>query len=257
MRERQIDPLNQLDLHGHTAVVTGAASGIGYATAERLLASGARVVLWDANRVGVEAAAKALGDNVVHTAAVDITNRDATAEAARSSHETAGTIDILVNSAGIAGGDGPAWEFDPDAWDRMIAVNLTGQFLVCRALLPQMIAGGWGRIVNVASVAGKEGNPLAAAYSASKAGLIGFTKSLAKELIDTGVLANVVTPGITETPLLDGVPQSRIDYMISRIPMGRMGKADEIAAMIAWLCSEDCSFSTGAVFDASGGRATY
>ena len=249
--------MNQIDLRGRTAVVTGAASGIGYATAERLLASGARVVLWDADGDGLAAARKALGQDVVHAAAFDITDREATAEAARSSQQAADTIDILVNSAGIAGGGGRAWEVDPDAWDRMIAVNLTGQFLVCRALLPQMIAGGWGRIVNVASVAGKEGNPSAAAYSASKAGLIGFTKSLAKELIGTGVLANVVTPGVIETPLLEHVPQDRIDYMVSKIPMGRMGQAHEAAAMIAWLCSDDCSFSTGAVFDLSGGRATY
>ena len=249
--------MNQLDLHGRKAVVTGGASGIGYATAERLIDSGARIVLWDVDQDGLRTAHKALGQDVIAVAAVDIADRDATTDAARVSVEAAGTIDILVNAAGIAGGGGRVWEVDPDTWDRMIAVNLTGQFLVCRALLPQMIASGWGRIVNVASVAGKEGNPMASAYSASKAGLIGFTKSLAKELVETGVLVNAVTPGIVDTALLKGVPQDRIDYMLSKIPMGRMGQANEVAAMVAWLCSDDCSFSTGAVFDLSGGRATY
>ncbi len=249
--------MNEFDLHGHTAVVTGAASGIGLATARRLIDARAGVVLWDRDRSNLDRAAASLGNNVLAAVQVDIADRQSVADAALTSIEHADRIDILVNSAGIAGGGGLVWEYDLDAWDRMIAVNLTGQFLVCRALLPHMIKGGWGRIVNVASVAGKEGNPKASAYSAAKAGLIGFTKSLAKELAGTGVLVNVVTPGIIDTELLDNVPQERIDYMVAKIPMGRMGAADEVAAMITWLCSEDCSFSTGAVFDLSGGRATY
>ena len=250
--------MTKFDLHGRTAVVTGAASGIGLATARCLIDASARVILWDRDEQILDRASTSLGNGVLAALPVDIADRDSVADAAATSSDHADHIDILVNSAGIgSGGGGPVWDYDLDAWDRMIAVNLTGQFLVCRALLPHMMKGGWGRIVNVASVAGKEGNPNVSAYSAAKAGLIGFTKSLAKELADTGVLVNVVTPGIIKTALLDNVPQDRIDYMVSKIPMGRMGTAEEVAAMITWLCSDDCSFSTGAVFDLSGGRATY
>ena len=224
--------MNEYDLDGRTAVVTGAASGIGLATARRLIDARAGVILWDRDKSNLDRAAASLGAGVLAAVQVDIADRRSVADAAATSSDHADGIDIVVNSAGIAGGGGPVWDYDLDAWDRMIAVNLTGQFLVCHALVPHMMTGGWGRIVNVASVAGKEGNPNASAYSAAKAGLIGFTKSLAKELADTGVLVNVVTPGIIKTALLDNVPQDRIDYMVSKIPMGRMGTAEEVAAMI-------------------------
>ena len=249
--------MNRIDLADRSAVITGGASGIGLATAKRVIESGAAVVLWDQDGDALAQARSSLGEAVRGVAVVDISDPDAVELAVKETNEAVGVTQIVVNSAGIGGGGNNVWEYDIETWNRMIAINLTGQFLVCRALLPQMIESGWGRIVNVASVAGKEGNPKACAYSAAKAGLIGFTKSLAKELAHTRVLVNVVTPAIIDTPLLKHVPRDRIDYMLSKVPMGRMGTAGEIAAMITWLCSEDCSFSTGAVFDLSGGRATY
>ena len=248
--------MNRIDLADRSAVITGGASGIGLATAKRVIESGAAVVLWDQDGDALAQARSSLGEAVRGVAVVDISDPDAVELAVKETNEAVGVTQIVVNSAGIGGGGNNVWEYDIETWNRMIAINLTGQFLVCRALLPQMIESGWGRIVNVASVAGKEGNPKACAYSAAKAGLIGFTKSLAKELAHTRVLVNVVTPAIIDTPLLKHVPRDRIDYMLSKVPMGRMGTAGEIAAMITWLCSEDCSFSTGAVFDLSGGRAT-
>ena len=248
--------MNQIDLADKAAVITGGASGIGFASAERFIRSGARVALWDRDQQGLEGARTALGAEV-ETALVDISDPDSVESAVETTTDALGSVQIVVNSAGIGGGGTNVWEYDVSDWNRMLAINLTGQFLVCRALIPQMLESGWGRIVNVASVAGKEGNPRASAYSAAKAGLIGFTKSLAKELAHTNVLANVVTPAIIDTPLLENVAEERINYMLSKVPLGRMGTAQEIAAMITWLCSDDCSFSTGAVFDLSGGRATY
>jgi len=243
------------DFTGRTAVVTGGASGIGLACARRLIEAGARTILWDSDAAGLDAAVAALGE-AAQGQALDITDEAAIAAAAAQA-AASGPVQILVNSAGIGGSGQPVWEVDVALWRRMIEINLTGQFLVCRALAPAMIASGWGRIVNIASVAGKEGNPNAAAYSASKAGLIGLTKSLGKELIGTGVLANCVCPAVIETPMIDQVTPEQMAYMSAKIPMGRLGQPDEVAALVAWLSSEDCSFSTGGVYDISGGRATY
>ena len=243
------------DFTGRTAVVTGGASGIGLACARRLLEAGARTILWDRDAAGLDAALAGLGQGA-SAQVLDITDENAIAAAA-SQAAASGPVQILVNSAGIGGSGQPVWQVDVAAWRRMIEINLTGQFLVCRALAPAMIASGWGRIVNIASVAGKEGNPNASSYSASKAGLIGFTKSLGKELIGTGVLANCVCPAVIETPMIDQVTPEQMAYMTAKIPMGRLGQPDEVAALVAWLASEDCSFSTGAAYDLSGGRATY
>ena len=250
--------MNQLDLRGRVAVITGGARGIGYAAAARALRSGAAVALWDVDAEKLRSAhveLSALG--VVSSAHVELTDGPSVDAAASSTMGAHQRIDILVNNAGITGGNAPAWELDPTVWRRVLDVNLTAPFLTCRAVIPHMLAGGYGRIVNVASVAGKEGNPNAAHYSASKAGLIGFTKSLAKELAGKNVIVNCVTPAAAKTEILSQMTQEHIDYMLARIPMGRFVEVEEIAALICWLASEDCSFSTGGVFDISGGRATY
>jgi 3-oxoacyl-[acyl-carrier protein] reductase len=250
--------MNQLDLQQRVAVITGAARGIGYATARRALQSGAAVSLWDVDSGKAESARQELSAlGTVSAQAVELTDVSSVQAAAAATIATHGGIDILVNNAGIAGGNGPAWELDPDVWRRVIEVNLVGCFLACRAVIPHMLARGYGRIVNIASIAGKEGNPNASHYSASKAGLIGFTKSLGKELAPRNVLANCVTPAAANTEIFSQMQQAHIDYMLARIPMGRFVEVDEIAALVCWLASEDCSFSTGAVFDISGGRATY
>ena len=250
--------MTTIDLTGRTAVVTGAARGIGHAIAERLLASGARVSIWDRDAAALDIAARDLSERgEVHTAAVDVTDDAAIDAAVQSTVERFGGIDILVNNAGIAGGTKPSWEFTPAEWRQVIEVDLTGVFLCCRAVVPVMRPRGWGRIVNVASIAGKEGNPNAAHYSAAKAGVIGFTKALGKELATTGILVNCITPAVIETDILQQITQQHIDYMRSKIPMGRFGKKEEAAALVAWLCSDECSFTTGGVFDLSGGRATY
>ncbi|MBK9361187.1 MAG: SDR family oxidoreductase [Rubrivivax sp.] len=246
--------MNQIDLKGRVAVITGGAQGIGYATAERFLKSGAAVVLWDIDAARLDEAVgtlSALGS--ARGQAVELTDDAAVAAATAA----AGRIDILVNNAGITGGNGPTWELDPAVWRRVIDVNLVGPFLTCRHVAPVMIRQGYGRIVNIASVAGKEGNPNASHYSASKAGLIALTKSLGKELAQKNVLVNAIAPAAAKTAIFDQMAQTHIDYMLSKIPMGRFVTVDEIAAMAAWLASEDCSFSTGAVFDITGGRSTY
>lgn len=246
--------MNQIDLKGRTAVVTGGAQGIGHAIASRLLASGARVVLWDIDRARLDAAVAELGrQGAVMGDVVELTDDAAVAAATAK----AGEVDILVNNAGITGGNATTWELDPAVWRRVIEVNLVAPYLTCRHLAPKMAARGWGRIVNIASVAGKEGNPNASHYSASKAGLIALTKSLAKELATKNVLVNAVTPAVAKTAMFEQMTEQHIAYMLGKIPMGRFLMPDEIAAMVAWLCSEDCSFSTGAVFDITGGRATY
>jgi len=250
--------MNTIDLKGRTAIVTGGARGIGFAVAQKLLASGAAVALWDIDSTALAKAIASLKQaGRVYAAVVDVTDAASIGSAVDALIRDAGKIDILVNNAGITGGNAPLWELPPDVWRRVVDVNLIGPYLTCRAVVPHMIAKGYGRIVNIASIAGKDGNPNASHYSASKAGLIGLTKSLAKELATKGVLVNCVTPAAAKTEMFDQMKQEHIDYMLAKIPMNRFLAVEELAAMIAWLSSEDCSFSTGAVFDISGGRAVY
>ncbi|TXC66793.1 SDR family oxidoreductase [Piscinibacter aquaticus] len=249
--------MNQLDLNGRVAIITGGAQGIGYATAERMLLSGASVVLWDIDAKALAAAKEALSSlGSVDGRAVELTDEAAVTAATGAVMRAHGRIDILVNNAGITGGNATTWELKPEVWRRVVEVNLIAPYLTCRAVVPQMLQRGYGRIVNVASVAGKEGNPNASHYSASKAGLIALTKSLAKELATQGVIVNAVSPAAAKTAIFDQMSEQHINFMLSKIPMGRFVQVDEIAALIGWLASEDCSFSTGAVFDISGGRAT-
>jgi 3-oxoacyl-[acyl-carrier protein] reductase len=243
---------------GRHAVVTGGAAGIGLAIARRLAAGGASLTLWDRDAAQLQSAKLALGGSAtVHCVVVDVSSTDQVDAARDATIEGGGAVDILVNSAGITGPNTTVCDYPVEDWDRVMAVNLRGPFLACRALVPQMQARNYGRIVNIASVAAKEGNPNASAYSASKAGLVALTKSLGKELAQTGVRVNCVTPAAVQTGMFAQMTQQHIDYMLSKIPMNRFGQPDEIAALVAWLASEDCSFSTGAVFDISGGRATY
>ena len=249
--------MNAIDLKGRIAIVTGGARGIGFAIAQRMLRSGAQVALWDIDAAAMDEAARPLQDSgVVYVRAVDVTDESSVGSHGLA-HAYLGKADILVNNAGITGGNAPLWELAPDMWRRVIDVNLIGPYLTCRAMVPHMIASGYGRIVNIASIAGKEGNPNASHYSASKAGLIALTKSLGKELATTGVLVNCITPAAAKTEMFAQMKQEHIDYMLSKIPMNRFVAVDEIAAMAAWLASSECSFSTGAVFDISGGRAVY
>jgi 3-oxoacyl-[acyl-carrier protein] reductase len=248
--------MNRLDLEGRGAIVTGGASGIGFATAQRMIGSGASVALWDVSREALDAATASLGA-AAHAWRVDITSEADVASALADTVARLGRISALVNSAGITGPNLPTWEYPVEAWQQVMNVNLTGTFLCCRAVVPHMLAQGYGRIVNIASVAGKEGNPNAPAYSASKAAVIGLTKSLGKELAAKGITVNCVTPAAVRTAIFDQMTPAFIEFMLSKIPMGRFGTVDEIAAMVAWLCTEECSFTTGAVFDLSGGRATY
>ena len=250
--------MNQIDLQGRVAVITGGAQGIGYAIAERMLASGASVVLWDADEAKLAEAKGMLGGpGRVFTDKVELTSEAEVAAATERTLKATQQIDILVNNAGITGGNATTWELAPDVWRRVIEVNLIAPYLVCRAVVPHMIAAKYGRIVNIASVAGKEGNPNASHYSASKAGVIALTKSLGKELATKGVLVNAVSPAAAKTAMFATMTQQHIDFMLSKIPMGRFLEVGEAAAMVAWLSSEECSFTTGSVFDLSGGRATY
>jgi 2-dehydro-3-deoxy-L-rhamnonate dehydrogenase (NAD+) len=256
--KRRVRPMNAIDLKNRTAIVTGGARGIGFAIAKRMLASGAAVALWDIDAAALEQAAVVLkGAGRVQGQVVDVTDEAAVAGAVAALKRDLGKIDILVNNAGITGGNAPLWELAPEVWRRVIEINLIAPYLICRAVVPHMVAARYGRIVNIASIAGKEGNPNASHYSASKAGLIALAKSLAKELAATGVLVNCVTPAAARTELFAQMSKEHIDYMLSKIPMNRFVEVDEIAALAAWLASEDCSFSTGAVFDISGGRAVY
>ena len=250
--------MNNIDLKGKRAIVTGAARGIGFAIAERLLQSGATVTLWDIelpNLGKAQADLKSAGN--VFSVEVDVTQENSIKRGVELTYEHMGAVEILINNAGITGGNATVWDMGITEWQKVLDIDLTGVFLCCRALAPQMMSKGYGRIVNIASIAGKEGNPNAAHYSAAKAGVISLTKSLGKEMVETGVLCNCVTPAVIETPMLDQMTDQHKDYMVSKIPLNRMGKPEEVAALVAWLASEDCSFSTGAVFDISGGRATY
>jgi len=248
---------NTIDLSGRRAIVTGGASGIGMETSRRLLASGlAALTIWDRNEEALADARAALGQEV-RTRAVDVSDPDSVDAATRQAHEAMGGIDILVNSAGITGPNMTVWDYPVQDWRAVIDVNLSGTYFCLRSVLPIMKAARYGRVVNIASVAGKEGNPNASAYSASKAGVIALTKSAAKELVRDGVIVNCVTPAAVETPMFAQMTKEFIDFMLSKIPMGRFGTPQEIAALIAWLCSEEMTFSTGAAFDISGGRSTY
>ena len=248
--------MNQLDLKGRHAVITGGAVGLGYGIAQRMLASGATVTLWDRNAEALAQAKAALGTGV-DTVQVDVAAHASVAQAARETGAAHAAVDILVNSAGITGPNVKLWDYPPEAWEQVQQVNVNGLFFCCREIVPLMRAKNYGRIVNIASVAGKDGNPNASAYSASKAAVIGLTKSLGKELADTGIRVNCITPAAVKTPIFDQMTPEHIAFMLSKIPMGRFGQVEEIAALVAWLCTEDCSFSTGAVFDLSGGRAVY
>ncbi len=233
--------MNQLDFKGKTAVVTGGMQGIGAAIVKRLESSGAKVAIWDLD----------------HADKVDVSSPSSVEKAVERSLKQLGKIDVLVNNAGIAGPTVPVVDYPVAEWERVLKIDLTGPFLCCRAVAPHMVKQKYGRIVNIASIAGKEGNPNASAYSAAKAGVIALTKSLGKELAQSGVLVNCVTPAAAKTAIFDQISQQHIDYMLSKIPMARFVTADEIASLVCWLASGDCAFSTGGVFDISGGRATY
>jgi len=240
---------------GRTAIITGGASGLGRAVAKRFVAEGGKVALWDVNADWLAAAKTEVG--AAHIVSVDVSDAAAVAAAAGETAAALGRVDVLVCSAGITGATAPVHEYPLDSWERVVSINLNGLFYCCRSVVPHMLANGYGRIVNVASVAGKEGNPNASAYSASKAGVIGLTKSLGKELAGKGIIANALTPATFESPILDQLPASQVDYMRSKIPMGRLGEAEESAAMILFMASEECSFTTASTFDTSGGRTTY
>jgi len=250
--------MNQYDFAGKVAVVTGGAQGIGLAVVTRLLAGGASVAIWDRDPQALrEAAASLAGQGTVHTVAVDITDWASVQVACTDTSAALGPVSILVNSAGIAGANAPTVDYPQEEWQQVININLTGTFHVNKALVKGMIERGYGRIVNIASIAGKEGNPNASAYSASKAGVMALTKSLGKETAGQNIAVNAVTPAAAKTRIFDQMSQQHIDYMLSKIPRGRFLQLDEAASLVCWLASEENSFTTGAVFDLSGGRATY
>lgn len=245
------------DFSNRVAIVTGAARGIGLATARRLASGGAKIAMLDRDTAALELALAGFNEGCARAWTIDMKDSAAVEIVFKEVRNDFGRIDILVNNAGIGGPSKPATEYSDVDWHRVMSVNLDGAFWACRAVVPTMVSAGWGRIVNVASIAGKEGNPNACAYSASKGGLIALTKSLAKELAKTGVAVNCVASAGVNTEILQQVSQEKVDYMLSRIPMGRFAEPEEVAALIAWLSSQECSFSTGAVYDLSGGRSTY
>jgi NAD(P)-dependent dehydrogenase (short-subunit alcohol dehydrogenase family) len=246
--------MNSIDLKDRSAIVTGGASGLGFAIVQRLLLSGARVAIWDVNPALRSDASLPREPELIQ---VDVREPSSVQRALDETERRFSGIDILVNNAGITGPNTKLWDYPADEWRNVMAVNLDGPFLCSKAVVPSMRQRNYGRIVNIASVAGKDGNPNASAYSASKAALIAMTKSLGKELADTNIRVNCVTPAAVETPIFAQMTKAHIDFMLSKIPMGRFGLVEEVAGMVAWLCSEECSFSTGAVFDISGGRSTY
>jgi len=254
--------MNQIDLKGRNAIVTGGCAGLGFGIAKRLAQSGANVCIWDVDATKIGAAVEELSKSAEGGAKVigetaDISDPDGVSLAFANTLSLLDCVDITVNNAGISGPNVTSWEYPIDAWKSVVDINLSGTFYVSRQVIPHMLENDYGRIVNIASIAGKEGNPKAPAYSATKAAVIGLTKALGKELADTNVVVNCITPAAVRTAIFDQMTQAHIDFMLSKIPMGRFGLAEEIAALVAWLASEECSFSTGAVFDISGGRATY
>ena len=246
--------MNQIDLNNKTAVITGGAQGFGYSMVERFSQSGAKVVIWDKDKELIDSLD--LPDNV-SAVQTDVTSYDSVESAVKETLSKNKSIDILVNNAGIAGPSFKTWEYPIDQWQNVVDIDLTGVFYCCRAITPHMIKNDYGRIVNISSIAGKEGNPNAMPYSAAKAGVIALTKSLGKELSDKNIAVNCVTPAAAKTRIFDQISQEHIDYMLSKIPRGRFLKVDELASMVSWLVSEENSYTTGAVFDLSGGRATY
>ena len=246
--------MNQIDLNNKTAVITGGAQGFGYSMVERFSQSGAKVVIWDKDQDLIDSLDLPENVSAVQT---DVTSYDSVEKSVQETVDKNNTIDILVNNAGIAGPSFKTWEYPIDQWQNVVDIDLTGVFYCCRAVAPHMIKNNYGRIVNVASIAGKEGNPNAMPYSAAKAGVIALTKSLGKELSDKNIAVNCVTPAAAKTRIFDQISQEHIDYMLSKIPRGRFLKVDELASMVSWLVSEENSYTTGAVFDLSGGRATY
>jgi NAD(P)-dependent dehydrogenase (short-subunit alcohol dehydrogenase family) len=247
---------NDIDLKGRAAVVTGGAQGFGKAITERFLKSGARIAIWDRDTALAEKTARALGAGVTPIPC-DVTDDKSVAKALDATMKALGKVDILVNNAGIAGANAKTWETDVEEWRKVMRVNLDGPFICSRAVVPLMVAQNYGRIVNIASIAGKEGNPNAAHYSASKAGVIALTKSLGKELAGYDIAVNAVTPAAAKTAIFDQITQAHIDFMLSKIPRNRFVTVDEVASLVAWIASQENSFTTGAVFDISGGRATY
>ena len=246
--------MNKIDLKNKVAVVTGGAQGFGLAIVEKFLASEAKVIIWDKDKEMMNSLN--LGDNV-HTVEVDVTNFDSVNKATEQSLQISDSIDILVNNAGIAGPSFKTWEYPIEEWQKVIDIDLSGVFYCCKSVVPHMIEKNYGKIVNIASIAGKEGNPNAMPYSAAKAGVIALTKSLGKELADKNIAVNCVTPAAAKTRIFDQISQEHIDYMLSKIPRNRFILVEELAAMVAWMSSDENSFTTGAVFDLSGGRATY
>ena len=246
--------MNQIDLKNKVAIVTGGAQGFGYSMVERFSQSGAKVIIWDKDEKLLRSLN--LGDNISYEI-VDVTSYDSVQKATETTLKKNNKIEILINNAGIAGPSFKTWEYPIDQWQNVIDIDLTGLFYCCRSVVPHMIKANYGRIVNIASIAGKEGNPNAMPYSAAKAGVIALTKSLGKELADKNIAVNCVTPAAAKTRIFDQISQEHIDYMLSKIPRGRFIKVDELASMVSWLVSEENSYTTGAVFDLSGGRATY